>query len=270
MFAEWLAAGDLVVLTGAGVSTDSGIPDYRDEQGNWKQSPPMQLREFMGSERARQRYWARSMAGWGRMAAAQPNRAHRVLAEMERRGLLQLLVTQNVDGLHSAAGSQRVVDLHGRLDRVICLGCRGLSSRSELQARLTADNPELAYQLAGQLFVPRPDGDVELAVDYGAFRLPDCTACGGVLKPDVVFFGENVPVERVRASMAALERARALLIVGSSLMVFSGYRFARAAARLGIPIVVVNQGKTRADELSALRLTGNAGELLEQGLQAAS
>jgi NAD-dependent SIR2 family protein deacetylase len=270
MFAEWLAAGDLVVLTGAGVSTDSGIPDYRDEHGNWKQSPPMQLREFKGSHGARQRYWARSMAGWARMAAAKPNRAHLALAEMERRGLLQLLVTQNVDGLHSVAGSQRVVDLHGRLDRVLCLGCGRISPRTELQARLSADNPDFVQKLAGQSFVQRADGDVELALDYAAFRLPDCTACGGVLKPDVVFFGENVPVERVQVSMAALERARALLIVGSSLMVFSGYRFARAASRLGIPIAVVNQGKTRADELSALRLTGNAGELLEQGLQAAS
>ncbi len=274
MFAEWLAAGDLVVLTGAGVSTDSGIPDYRDEQGNWKQSPPMQLREFTGSERARQRYWARSMLGWQRMATAQPNRAHRALAEMERRGLLRLLVTQNVDGLHSAAGSQRVVDLHGRLDRVICLDCRRLSPRTELQERLLADNADfvrrLAVELAGQSPVPRPDGDVDLAVDYAAFRLASCTACGGVLKPDVVFFGENVPVERVATSMAALESARALLIVGSSLMVFSGYRFARAASRLGIPIAVVNRGKTRADELSVLRLSGNAGELLEQGLQAAS
>jgi NAD-dependent SIR2 family protein deacetylase len=159
-----------------------------------------------------------------------------------------------------------VIDLHGRLDRVICLECRRLSPRSELQARLEANNP----QYLGQSFVQRADGDVELAVDYGAFGLSSCEACGGVLKPDVVFFGENVPAERVRTAMAALEGARALLIAGSSLMVFSGFRFARAAARLGVPIVVVNRGKTRADELSALRLAGNAGELLEQGLQAAS
>jgi NAD-dependent SIR2 family protein deacetylase len=268
MLAELLASGDVVVLTGAGVSTDSGIADYRDEQGNWKQSPPMQFREFKGSEQARRRYWARSMVGWQRMASAQPNRAHRALAEMERRGLLRLLITQNVDGLHAAAGSQLVVDLHGRLDRVICLDCRQLSPRNELQARLIADNPAFLAGLTDQ-GVQRADGDVELTADYSTFRIASCTACGGVLKPDVVFFGENVPIERVQIAMAALEGARALLIAGSSLMVFSGFRFARAAARLGVPIVVVNRGKTRADELSMLRLDGNAGELLEQGLQAA-
>jgi NAD-dependent SIR2 family protein deacetylase len=269
MLAELLAAGDVVVLTGAGVSTDSGIPDYRDEDGQWKQSPPMQLREFTSSEHARQRYWARSLVGWERMAAARPNRAHTALAEMERRGYLRLLITQNVDGLHSAAGSQRVVDLHGRLDRVICLGCRRLSPRSELQARLVADNAYFVAELAGRSVPQRADGDVDLAVDYGVFRLVSCAACGGVLKPDVVFFGENVPPERVQTAMAALEGARALVIAGSSLMVFSGYRFARAASRLGVPIIVVNRGKTRADDLSTLRLAGNAGELLEQGLQAA-
>jgi NAD-dependent SIR2 family protein deacetylase len=263
---ELLAAGDVLVLTGAGVSTDSGIPDYRDEQGRWKQSPPMQLREFTGSELARKRYWARSMVGWQRMAGARPNRAHAALAEMERRGFLRLLITQNVDGLHSAAGSERVIDLHGRLDRVICLECRRVSPRRELQARLEANKP----QYLGKSFVQRADGDVELSIDYGAFHLSSCEDCGGVLKPDVVFFGENVPAERVLTAMAALEGARALLIAGSSLMVFSGFRFARAAVRLGVPIVVVNNGKTRADELSALRLAGNAGELLEQGLQAAS
>lgn len=253
-----------MVLTGAGVSTESGIPDYRDEAGHWKQSPPMHLREFIASESARQRYWARSMVGWPRMAAARPNRAHRALAELEQRGNLRLLITQNVDGLHSAAGSQRVVDLHGRLDGVVCLSCRRVSARSELQHRLLAENPGFA----GQSFVPRADGDVELSVDESTFRLASCTACGGVLKPNVVFFGENVPADRVREAMTALEGARALLIAGSSLMVFSGFRFARAAARLGLPIVVVNRGKTRADELSTLRLAGDVGELLERGLQA--
>ena len=270
MLGELLAAGDVVVLTGAGVSTDSGIPDYRDEQGNWKQSPPMQLREFTSSEQARQRYWARSLVGWERMAAARPNRAHAALAEMERRGYLRLLITQNVDGLHSAAGSRSVIDLHGRLDRVICLECRRVSPRAELQARLQAKNRDFVRKLVVQEPAQRPDGDVELALDFSSFALVECEACGGVLKPDVVFFGENVPAERVQTAMAALEGARALLIAGSSLMVFSGYRFARAASRLGVPIVVVNRGKTRADELSTLRLAGDAGELLEQGLQAAS
>lgn len=259
-----LARGDVVVLTGAGVSTDSGIPAYRDEEGRWKQTAPMQFRDFVGSELSRQRYWARSMVGWARMAHAQPNDAHRALSAMESRGMLRLLITQNVDGLHSAAGSENVVDLHGRLDRVICLGCQDVSARAELQARLERDNPEFL----GQAFVARADGDVELAVDYERFRLSACAACGGVLKPDVVFFGENVPVPRVQRAMASLDGARALLIVGSSLMVFSGFRFARAAARLGVPIAVVNLGKTRADELASLRLAGNVGVLLQNVLSA--
>jgi NAD-dependent SIR2 family protein deacetylase len=262
VLADLLAAGEVVALTGAGVSTDSGIPAYRDEEGRWKQSAPMQFREFEGSAAARQRYWARSMLGWPRMSQARPNAAHRALSEMERRGLLRLLITQNVDGLHSAAGSQNVVDLHGRLDRVTCLQCKRLSSRADLQDRLVSQNPDF-LQLD---FVARADGDVELAVDYHAFRVPPCEACGGVLKPDVVFFGENVPAPRVVHSMSALDGARALLIVGSSLMVFSGFRFARAAARLGVPIVVVNLGKTRADDLASARFAGNVGALLEGAL----
>lgn len=264
--AELLCGGDVVALTGAGVSTDSGIPAYRDEEGRWKQSAPMQFRDFVGSVLSRQRYWARSMVGWERMAQAQPNDAHRALAEMERRGMLRLLITQNVDGLHSAAGSANVIDLHGRLDRVVCLDCKRLSARSELQARLVAENAEFL----GQSFVARADGDVELAVDYERFRVAACGECGGVLKPDVVFFGENVPAPRVERAMASLCGARALLIIGSSLMVFSGFRFARAAARQGVPIAIVNLGKTRADDLAALRLAGNVGELLSGALRAAS
>jgi NAD-dependent SIR2 family protein deacetylase len=264
--ADWLAQGDVVVLTGAGVSTDSGIPAYRDEDGRWKQSAPMQFRDFVGTALARQRYWARSMVGWARMAQAQPNDAHRALAAMEHSGMLRLLITQNVDGLHSAAGSENVIDLHGRLDRVICLDCKALSPRSELQARLAADNAEFL----GQDFIARADGDVELSVDYERFRVAPCLACGGVLKPDVVFFGENVPAPRVERAMASLDGARALVIAGSSLMVFSGFRFARAAARLGVPIAVVNRGKTRADDLAALRVAGNVGEVLEGALRAAS
>jgi NAD-dependent SIR2 family protein deacetylase len=264
--AELLRGGEVVVLTGAGVSTDSGIPAYRDEEGQWKQSPPMQFRDFTGSELSRQRYWARSMVGWQRMVDASPNAAHHALAEWERRGALRLLITQNVDGLHSAAGSELVVDLHGRLDRVICLSCRELSPRVELQARLLEKNPEFR----DQSFVARADGDVELAVDYERFQLEACARCGGVLKPDVVFFGENVPAPRVETAMAALSGARALVIAGSSLMVFSGFRFARAASRLGVPIVVVNRGRTRADEMSALRVAGNVGQVLSETLRAAS
>jgi NAD-dependent SIR2 family protein deacetylase len=198
------------------------------------------------------------------MNNAAPNRAHRALAELERRQLLRLLITQNVDGLHSAAGSKNVIDLHGRLDRVVCLGCRRITPRRELQARLVAVNGEFL----GQSYVTRADGDVELDVDYERFEVAPCAACGGMLKPDVVFFGENVPPVRVETAMASLSGASALLIVGSSLMVFSGLRFARAAARLGVPIAIVNRGKTRADELSALRWTGDAGELLEAALRA--
>jgi NAD-dependent SIR2 family protein deacetylase len=263
---DLLRRGEVVVLTGAGVSTDSGIPAYRDEDGRWTQSAPMQFRDFTGSERARQRYWARSMVGWERMAKARPNDAHRALSEMERRGMLRLLITQNVDGLHSAAGSKNVVDLHGRLDRVVCLDCKRVSERSQLQARLVAENPEFV----GQSFVARADGDVELAGDYARFRLTACGECGGVLKPDVVFFGENVPAPRVEHAMALLSGARALLIAGSSLMVFSGFRFARAAARQGVPIALLNRGITRADDLATLRLAGNVGELLSAALDATS
>lgn len=263
--ARVLEAGDVVVLTGAGVSTDSGIPAYRDESGQWKQSQPMQFRDFVGSELSRRRYWARSMIGWQRMAQARPNAAHHALAEWERRGRLRLLITQNVDGLHSAAGNARVIDLHGRLDRVVCLACHAVSSRAELQRLLV----ELNSDFLGQSYVVRADGDVELSVDYERFQLVACSACGGVLKPDVVFFGENVPSARVESAMAALDGARALVVAGSSLMVFSGFRFARAASRHGIPIVVVNLGKTRADDLAALRVAGNAGELLSASLRAA-
>ena len=227
------------------------------------QSAPMQFREFVSSELARQRYWARSMVGWQRMASAQPNRAHRALMALEQRGLLRLLITQNVDGLHSVAGSAKVIDLHGRLDRVICLGCRRVSPRAELQARLVEGNAAfLSHD-----HVARADGDVELSADYASFEVVPCPACGGILKPDVVFFGENVPAARVQVAMDSLVGARALLIAGSSLMVFSGFRFARAAARLGVPIIIVNRGKTRADELSTLRVTGDAGELFEAALR---
>lgn len=264
VLSSWLRAGEAVVLTGAGVSTDSGIPAYRDEEGRWQQSAPMQFKDFAGSELARKRYWARSMLGWPRMANTVPNAAHGALAELERRGKLRLLVTQNVDGLHSAAGSERVVDLHGRLDRVICLSCKALSSRAALQRRLLADNAAFV----GKELVVRADGDVELEADYEQFRITACDACGGVLKPDVVFFGENVPAPRVATVMEALDGARTLLIAGTSLMVFSGFRFARAAARSQVPIAIVNRGKTRADDLASLSLSGSVGEILNAAVGA--
>jgi NAD-dependent SIR2 family protein deacetylase len=257
-----LSRGGVLALTGAGVSTESGIPDYRDDWGNWKRPPPMQYREFVGSQAARQRYWARSTLGFDRLRDAEPNAAHRALAELERAGQLTAIVTQNVDGLHQAAGSQEVIDLHGRIDQVVCLGCGARTPRSALQASLLERNPEWALHTE---FVVAPDGDADLgAADYGRFQVVDCDGCGGILKPDVVFFGENVPSERVVRSMQALERARLLLVVGSSLMVFSGYRFVRAAARLGIPIAVVNRGQTRADPVAALKLEGDAGLVLPE------
>jgi NAD-dependent SIR2 family protein deacetylase len=254
-----LREGGVFVLSGAGVSTDSGIPDYRDEHGAWKGQQPVQYRDFVGSEAMRKRYWARSMRGFPLMASARPNLAHRALEALERRGVLSLLVTQNVDGLHRRAGSERVIDLHGRLDQVSCLGCGAITSRAELQSELTLRNPEFANASA----TVKPDGDAELeAVNYDHFEVVSCAECGGMLKPDVVFFGENVPPARVIEAMSKLERSRALLIVGSSLMVFSGYRFARSAARLGIPIAIVNRGKTRADDVAALKISGNVGQIL--------
>ncbi len=256
---ERLAEGGTFVLTGAGVSTDSGIPDYRDDAGAWKARAPVQYRDFVGSEATRRRYWARSMLGYPFMARTLPNVAHHALSALEARGQLSLLVTQNVDGLHRRAGSRQLVDLHGRLDQVRCLGCGALTERAALQSELEARNPEF---IAAEATV-KPDGDAELSdVDYQRFEVVPCAACGGMLKPHVVFFGENVPAERVTQSMATLEGSRLLLIIGTSLMVFSGFRFARAAARFGVPIAIINRGITRADELATLKLRGNVGELL--------
>jgi NAD-dependent SIR2 family protein deacetylase len=255
-----VAEGGVLVLTGAGVSTESGIPDYRDERGQWKRSPPMQYRDFVGSEARRRRYWARSLLGFKVLGNARPNVAHRLLADWERRGLVSGVVTQNVDGLHQAAGTRHVVDLHGRIDRVVCLACGIRSSREALQRELVKLNPEWAA-LPG---VIAPDGDYDPgSVDDSRFRVVACE-CGGILKPDVVFFGENVPKERVESTMTALEAARSLLVVGSSLMVFSGYRFVRAAARLGRPIAVVNRGHTRADAVASVKLDGDAGRSLSE------
>ena len=258
--AELVSAGGVLVLTGAGVSTESGIPDYRDERGQWKRSPPMQYREFVGSEGRRRRYWARSLLGFKVLGSAAPNLAHRVLADWERLGLVSAIVTQNVDGLHQAAGAENVVDLHGRIDRVVCLGCGRRTSRRELQRELEEKNPEWAALAS----VIAPDGDADPGgADDSAFRVVACE-CGGLLKPDVVFFGENVPKERVDATLRALEAAKSLLVVGSSLMVFSGYRFVRAAARLGRPIAVVNRGVSRADPVASVKLEGEAGQRLRE------
>ncbi len=256
-----LALGQVLVLTGAGVSTDSGIPGYRDEHGVWKGRPPIQYREFVESEARRKRYWARSLVGFPVISRAAPNPAHSALRDLEARGLLTLLVTQNVDGLHRRAGSEALVDLHGRLDQVRCLGCEALTERADLQSELLLRNPDFERATAEM----KPDGDAELAnVNYDRFQVPPCVTCGGMLKPHVVFFGENVPKPRVEQAMKALERSRLLLVVGSSLTVFSGFRFARAAARLGIPIAIINRGVTRADELSRLKLNGDIASILSE------
>ncbi len=240
----------LLVLTGAGCSTDSGIPDYRDADGQWKRSPPVNYQAFMAQAATRQRYWARSLLGWSRFGRAQPNATHHALAVLEADGRVELLLTQNVDGLHQRAGSQTVIDLHGRLDQVRCIGCGALSPREELQQRLDAANPGWLQLQAGIA----PDGDADLEVDFSGFQVPACTHCGGILKPDVVFFGESVPRERVAAVQAHLERADAVLVVGSSLMVYSGFRFVDAAARAGLPVAAVNLGRTRADALLSLKV----------------
>jgi NAD-dependent SIR2 family protein deacetylase len=251
----------LVVLTGAGCSTASGIPDYRDAHGNWKPGPPVLGQDFARDEAARQRYWARSMAGWPRFHAATPNRAHRALAELERRGHVSHLITQNVDGLHQQAGSRAVTELHGTLARVRCLGCGESLPRARLQEQLLRDNP----RLAGVAGVAAPDGDAQLDPSaVGTFRVPACSRCGGVLKPDVVFFGDSVPAGVVADCMAQIERADALLCVGTSLMVFSGYRFCRHAAARGKPVAAINLGRTRADELLSLKVAARCDDVLDE------
>jgi len=249
----------LFVLTGAGCSTSSGIPDYRDADGKWKRMPPVTYQAFMGDEATRRRYWARSLVGWRRFRRARPNDAHRALARLEAMGKSELLLTQNVDRLHQAAGSARVIDLHGRLDLVRCMVCGRTMSRDELQ-------DELGRLNAGWLdfdAADAPDGDADLeGADFSSFKIPSCRGCGGVLKPDVVFFGENVPRDRFDAAARHLEQADAMLIVGSSLMVYSGYRFVEAAARAGKPAAAVNLGQTRADGLLALKVESPCEEAL--------
>jgi NAD-dependent SIR2 family protein deacetylase len=255
----------LVVLSGAGVSTPSGIPDYRDRNGEWKYSQPIQYGDFVRSGSARQRYWSRSYLGWQRFSEAAPNPAHDALATLEATGKVDTLITQNVDELHTRAGSRNVIDLHGRLSKVRCLECDALIERSHYQATLEAANPDWHASVASI----RADGDAELEnVDEEDFDVPNCEACGGMLKPDVVMFGESVPKARVQTAMDAVERAGALLVTGSSLMVFSGFRFVRHADATGTPIAIVNQGRTRADDLAALRIDADCSEVLPQAAAA--
>ncbi len=241
-----VAAGGALVLSGAGLSTESGIPDYRGPTGLALRATPMTYQTFAGSAAARRRYWARSHLGWRRIAGAVPNRGHHAVAELARRGLLAGIITQNVDGLHQAAGAPDVTELHGSLHRVTCLSCGQRTSRADLERRLEAANPGWDSVPATTI---NPDGDAVLAAEATeSFQVVDCSACQGVLKPDVVFFGENVPPQRARACYAMVESARSLVVLGSSLAVMSGFRYVRHAAKLGRPVVIVNQGPTRGDQ----------------------
>lgn len=248
-----------VVLTGAGCSTESGIPDYRGPDGTWRHPKPIQFAEFIRDESRRRHYWARAFRGWDRFSSAAPNRAHLALARLERDAAIGTVITQNVDGLHQAAGSRRVLELHGSNHRVVCLHCGARSARSELQQRMRLANPGWQHEAAQM----RADGDAELdPVQTAAFLVPPCAACGGTLKPDVVFFGESVPRARVDAAMERVLEADVLLVVGSSLAVWSGFRFARAAAAAGVEVALLNLGWTRADEIASIKLERPCGEAL--------
>ncbi|WNG59826.1 NAD-dependent protein deacetylase [Archangium gephyra] len=249
----------LVVLTGAGCSTESGIPDYRGPGTRARARNPIQHREFLTRPEVRTRYWARSLLGWPRFSSALPNAAHQALATLEREGHVLGLITQNVDRLHHAAGSQRVIELHGALARVRCLDCEAVEPRVELQERLRALNPGFAERTAEL----RPDGDAELPVEaVRDFQVAVCTRCGGTLKPDVVFFGDNVPPPTVEAAFSLLEEGDALLVVGSSLAIYSGFRFLQRAADRHMPIGLVNIGECRGGELVDVRVEALAGEVL--------
>jgi NAD-dependent SIR2 family protein deacetylase len=260
---DLVAGQGVVVLSGAGISTESGIPDYRGESGALRRHTPMTYEEFVGSADGRRRYWARSHLGWRLMAGARPNDGHRAVAALRASGHLAGVITQNVDGLHQAAGTPpEVVDLHGSLDRIICLTCRALSTRKDLERRLDEANP--AFE--GVAARVNPDGDVELADDaVRRFRPVDCVDCGtGMLKPDVVFFGENVPKPRVDRCQDLVDGAAAMLVLGSSLTVMSGLRFVRRAAEAGKPVVIVNQGPTRGDRYASARIEAPLGAALAE------
>jgi NAD-dependent SIR2 family protein deacetylase len=266
--ADWLAGlASVVVVSGAGVSTGSGIPHYRNREGAWRHARPMEFGDFVKHADNRKRYWARSFVGWRHFSRARPNAAHRALASLEASGKLTTLITQNVDGLHQAAGSEGVIELHGDLSGVRCVDCHGLTSRSAWQERLREANLQWHAKIAR----PKPDGDAELPADASKdFVVPDCQTCNGILKPDVVMFGEAVPRDRVERATAAIRKADALLVVGSSLMVYSGFRFARQANEQRKPIAIVNQGITRADDLAALKIDADCQQVLPQAVSPSS
>ena len=254
----------LFVLTGAGIGTASGIPDYRDASGQWKHQKPMDYRDFVATRAARQRYWARSYYGWQRFNQASPNAAHAALARLEQLGLLVATVTQNVDGLHQRAGSRQVTELHGSLATVSCLNCAHSIERASMQQALLARNPKLV-NVSGEMAA---DGDARLqAFDESDLDIPHCEICAGIMKPAVVFFGEAVPAKRVQYCRDRLSESDALLVVGSSLMVYSGFRFIREAIQQGIPVVAINRGKTRADDLLTDKFEVDCASALESVLQ---
>jgi NAD-dependent SIR2 family protein deacetylase len=255
-----LAGRRVVVLSGAGISTDSGIPDYRGPDAPTRR--PMTYDEFVSGPAAQQRYWARSHVGWRRMREALPNDGHRAVAGLESAGVVTSVITQNVDGLHQAAGSRNVVDLHGRLSRVVCLRCGDVSSRADLDRRLAELNPGFADDESVAVAVQAPDGDADVA-SFAGFVVAACLVCGGPLKPDVVFFGENVPPARVRDCNDAVDAAGALLVAGSSLAVQSGLRFVRRAHQRGMPVVLVNRGSTRGDPLVTVKVDAGCTPVLQ-------
>ncbi|MEU4647096.1 Sir2 family NAD-dependent protein deacetylase [Nocardia fluminea] len=259
--AELLIGRRTVVISGAGLSTDSGIPDYRGPDSPPR--TPMTYQQFVGDPVFRQRYWARNHIGWRQMDAARPNPGHRALARLERAGAVSGVITQNVDLLHMKAGARQVIDLHGTYARVRCLGCANLISRMTLAQRLETANPGFAENVSASAtgIEVAPDADA-VVTDTDRFRMVDCLECGGMLKPDIVYFGENVPPDRVAAAFGMVEQAQAILVAGSSLTVMSGLRFVRRAAKNGVPVVIVNRGRTRGDELAAVRIDAGCSEVL--------
>lgn len=251
------------ILTGAGCSTASGIPAYRDETGAWQHAAPMTYQTFMGTEAARQRYWARSLQGYGFMHQAQPNAIHLAVRALQAARLVSSVVTQNVDSLHERAGTEATVALHGRLAEVICTVCRTIVPRAEFQEVLTRANPSTPRPT----LLRAPDGDAMLEGDFSRFVVPPCAACGGILKPNVVFFGEGVPRTVTEAANRGFEASRGVLVLGSSLAVFSGYRFVRSAHQRGIPVVIVNRGRTRGDALARLKIDADCADVLTTTLQ---
>src|SRR5690348_9503370 len=258
---ELVGRGGVCVLSGAGLSTESGIPDYRGPSGALRARLPMTIAEFRGSPGARQRYWARAHLGWRRIAAARPNAGHRAVAALQQAGMLHGIITQNVDGLHQAAGARDVVELHGGLDRVVCLECSARITREALDERLRAANPHVDWD---EVAASNPDGDAELANEQVTrFRLVGCECCGAdLLKPDVVFFGESVPRPRVQRCFELVDGSACLLVLGSSLTVMSGLRFVNRARQARIPVAIVNRGVTRGDPLADVKVDAALGEVL--------